>query len=150
MRNKLRMIMLASLLFLGAGAVNVSAQVVDNPIDKACEEVADRAKRLQIENESLKAQLSLAQQQLAVKDERILGKDEQIALLKEKDKNNNQIDRNSELMVQYLRQQIADDRIRINDLENENKGLRSSRRTWTLIGTGVGLGAGYYLGNKNR
>jgi predicted RNase H-like nuclease (RuvC/YqgF family) len=148
--NKIRIMIFASLLFLGVGAGTSHAQVVDDPILKACEETADKAKRLEIENASLKAQLDIANQRLANKDEQIANKNEQIAFYKEKDKNNSQIDRTTELMVQNLRQQIADDRLRINDLENENKGLRSSRRTWTLVGVGAGFGTGYYLGNKNR
>jgi predicted RNase H-like nuclease (RuvC/YqgF family) len=137
----------ASLLFLGAAATS-HAQVPDDPILKACEEIADKAKRLEIENASLKAQLEIANQRIANKDEQIANKNEQIAFYKEKEKNNTQIDRTTELMVANLRQQIADDRLRINDLENENKGLRSSRRWWTVGGAALGFGAGYYVRSK--
>jgi CRISPR/Cas system CMR subunit Cmr6 (Cas7 group RAMP superfamily) len=144
MGNKIRVVLFASLLFLGVGAVNVSAQT-DDPILKACEETADKAKRLEIENASLRAQLDIANQQLAVKDERIKNKDEQITFLKEKDTNNSQIDSNSQLIVLNLRQQIADDRLRIKDLEAENKSLRRSRDIRTVVGFGAGFATGYVL-----
>lgn len=141
--NKIKIVLLSIILFVGAGAV--SAQVTDDPILKACEEIADKAKRLEIENESLKAQLAIANQQLAVKDERIANKDEQIAFYKERTGNSTEIDRIRELQIANLRQQIAEDRLRIRDLESENKSLRRSRDFRTILGFGAGFGTGYLL-----
>lgn len=145
MKNKIRITFLALLIFLGAGAVNVSAQITDDPILKACEETADKAKRLDIENTSLKAQLDIAKQQLSLKDERIFNKDEQIAFYKEKEKNSTGIDQTREFQILNLRNQIADDRLRIKDLESENKGLRRSRDFRTIAGFGAGLATGYFI-----
>lgn len=142
--NKIRVTLFALFLLLGAGAVSTSAQVTDDPVLKACEETADKAKRLEIENQSLKAQLEIAKQQLALKDERIANKDEQLAFYKEKDKNNTGIDQTRELQIANLRQQIADDRLRIKDLEDENKSLRRSRDWRTVVGFGAGFATGYF------
>ncbi len=140
-KSKIRISFFALLLFLGAGVVSVSAQ---EPILQACEQTADALKRANIENESLKAQISIANQQLILKDERIANKDEQLAFYKEKDKNNTGIDQTREFQVLNLRQQIAEDRLRIKDLEEDNKSLRRSRDFRTFAGFGAGFATGYF------
>jgi predicted RNase H-like nuclease (RuvC/YqgF family) len=149
LNNKFGMMLLASLLFLGVGAVGTNAQVKDDPFVKACEEAVDKVKRLDIENSSLKAQLDLANQRLVLKDEQIANKEEQVQFYKKASEKGDQIDRTHELMVQNLRQQIADDRLRINDLENENDSLRRSRTIRTIAGFGIGFGLGYYVKKQN-
>lgn len=142
--NKVRVVLFASLLFLGMGVVNVSAQV-DDAFIKACEETADKAKRLEIENASLKAQLDIANQRITVRDEQITNLNQQVAFYKERTANSNQIDNNSQLVITNLREQIADDRLRIKDLESENKSLRRSRDFRTVLGFGAGLATGYVI-----
>lgn len=138
--------------FFGA-ATSAHAQTprptpVDNVNLKACEETADLAKRLKIENDSLKEQLKLKDQQIALEQERTANAKEQSMFWEKASKTGDKIDINSQAVIFQLRQQVADDQVRIHDLESENKSLRNSRNWRTVLGFGAGFGTGYYIRSK--
>lgn len=145
-RNKLRVAIFSALLFLGC-SVGAHAQTpvpTPDPVLQACEETADLAKRLTIENTSLKAQLDIANQKISLRDQQVGLLTDQIQFYKKIGENNNQIDVNSQLIIQNLRAQVADDQVRIKDLDYENKSLRRSRDFRTVVGFGAGFATGYF------
>lgn len=140
------MYVFSALLFLGC-VVGVNAQTATptpDPVLQACEETADLAKRVTIERDGLKAQLDIANQKIALKDQQVGLLQDQIEFYKKIGTNNNQIDVNSQLIIQNLRAQVADDQVRIKDLEYENKSLRRSRDFRTVVGFGAGFATGYF------
>lgn len=148
LKNRIKALALvaAALLVFTASS---SAQAVDDPILKACEETADKAKRLEIENLSLKAQLEIEKEKTANANDRVLNAKEQADFWKKAAQTGDKIDVNSGQIIFQLRQQVADDRVRIAELESDNKSLRSSRNWRTAIGLGAGFAAGYYIRDKN-
>jgi hypothetical protein len=145
--NKFRILILAFLLFLSVGVVGAQTKP-DDPILKACEETVDKLKRTEIEKASLQEQLKIANERVALRDEQIKNKEEQVQFWKGAAQKGDKIDNNSELIIFNLRQQVADDRLRIKELEDENKSLRSSRTFRTWAAAGLGFGAGYYVRSK--
>lgn len=138
------MIVLFSLFLILGATQNSNAQVVDDPVLKACEEVADRAKRLETENISLKAQLDLEKQKVANANEATANAKEQAEFWKKASQTGDKIDNASALTIQYLREQVADDRLEIERLRDENKDLRNSRNWRTALGFGAGFATGYF------
>lgn len=134
-------------MFFSVGAINSFAQT-DDPIIRACEEVADKAKRLEIENASLKAQLQLEKDKVSVERERANLFSEQRDFYKTAYEKVGKVDTNSQMIIDNLRVQVNDFRMELADLRRENDKLRSSRNTRTYIAFGLGLGSGYYFGNK--
>lgn len=156
--NRLKYILLSLSLFLTL-TVSVAGQTATPaPQDsglQACEQTADLAKRLQIENEGLKAQLVIKDQQVALEKERTANKEEQVQFYKtayEKgaviDKNSQKLDTNSQMIIDNLRLQLNDYKTENLSLRKENDSLRNSRNWRTVIGIGAGLASGYYMGNK--
>ena len=141
---------MTSLLFLviGTSASAQSPNATPDPVLQACEEVADTAKRLEIENASLKVQLDLANQRIVLEKERTTNAFEQRDFFKKAYESSAKIDTNSGLIIENLRTQVADYRSELEEVRTENSRLRSSRNWRTVFGFGAGLGAGYYLGNK--
>lgn len=147
--KRLKYILGLSLLFVSFSIVS-NAQTVDDQFIKACEQTADLAKRLTIENDGLKAQLALANEKITLEKERTAVANERGEFYKVAYEKGTKIDVNSEKVIENLRIQVNDYRIENKDLRAENDKLRGSRTVRTLIGTGVGFAAGYYLGNKNN
>ncbi len=141
-------------LLMLVGAVGVNAQTprptppVGDPVLTACEEIADKAKRLEIERDSYKAQLDIEKERTANAKEATDNARKEAAFWEKAANAGTKIDNNSEQIIFQLRSQVADDRVRITELEQENKSLRSSRTTRTWLGFGAGFGLGYYTKSK--
>lgn len=147
--NKFKLIVLSIGAFLiFSQSVNAQAPV-PTPQDsiqiKACEETADLAKRLTIENTSLKAQLDIEKEKTALEKDKTANAKEQAAFWKKASETGDKIDNTSGQTIFLLREQVASDRVRIAELEAENKSLRSSRNLRTVVGFGIGFGTGYWL-----
>lgn len=126
----------------------VSAQIKDDPCLKAAEETADALKKSQLENESLKLQLKLKDELIALKDQNIVLVKEQSDFWKKANEAGTKIDNNSQIVVQNLREQIADYKEENIRLRSENDKLRSSRDFRTILGLGAGVVAGKFIFNK--
>jgi len=147
--KKIRILFLGIILVLGLSFVqSTNAQTVDDPLIKACEQTADLAKRLEIENASLKAQLQLEKEKVTVERERSVMISEQRDFYKTAYEKVGKVDTNSSMIIDNLRVQVNDYRIENADLRRENSKLRDSRNIRTLVGFGVGLGTGVYLNKK--
>jgi hypothetical protein len=142
--SKIRVLVFAAFLMFTGAIYGQQPTPTPDPIIKACEETANLAKRLEIERDSLKAQLDISGQKLSLKDEQIANKEEQLQFWKKAAETGDKIDKNSDLIILNLRNQIADDIIRIKDLEEDNKSLRRSRDFRTFVGLGAGFAAGYF------
>lgn len=145
--NKIKIFILTGFLLCGAFALDTKAQSPSPTPDAtliACEQTADALKRTTIERDSLKAQLDIANQRIALRDEQIANKEEQLQFWKTAAQTGDKMDTNSQLIVLNLRTQVADDQVRIKDLEEENKSLRRSRDWRTAIGFVGGFATGYF------
>lgn len=140
--KKILLAVAISTAFFGTAA---NAQVKDDPVLKACEQVADKAKRLELENQELKIKLAGEQEKNAIGQQRIALLQEQASSWENALKKSKELDTNSQLIIFNLKEQIADYRLRVKDLENENNKLRSSRWTRSVISFGAGVGAGFLI-----
>lgn len=145
--NKVRIMIFAVLLFFGA-IVGTAQTTSDDALLRACEETVDKLKRADIENASLKEQLKIANERIALRDEQIKNKEEQVQFWKTAAEKGDKIDSNSGMIITTLRQQVAEDRQRIRELEDDNNSLRRSRTFRTWAGAAAGFGAGYYIRGK--
>jgi|SRR6476620_4248583 len=150
--NKIKYFALTTVMFL-TFAVSANAQTArptptPDPVLQACEETADKAKRLEIQVADLTSKLAIKDEQLALEKERVANKEEQVQFYKTAYEKMGKVDTNSAMVIENLRFQINDYKNENNDLRRENSSLRSSREWRTIFGTGLGFGAGYYLGNK--
>lgn len=132
-----------AVLVLGFSMLPVYGQAGD--VLKACEEVADKAKRLEIENTSLVAQLAIERERAKLYEERIAAAKAEAAAWESAYKKSKEVDSNSALIIFNLREQVADDKLRIRELEEENKKLRSSRTVRSIISFGAGVGTGFLI-----
>jgi hypothetical protein len=121
---------------------------------KACEEVADKLKRTEVERDGLRMQLSLKDEQLAIRAEQAKNYEEQIKFWKETAEaakqifaNNDRLDRNSQQALVLMTNLHEEDKQRIRDLEEEVRSLRSSRDKWRLATFGAGGAAIYFRKN---
>ncbi len=157
--NKIKYFSLTVLMFLTL-AVSVSSQTpkptpTPSAVLTSCEEVTDALTRANLDKERLQIQLDAANDKLSLQKERTANKEEQVQFYKtayekmvEVDKNSSKIDTNTALVISNLREQVNDYKNQNADLRRENDKLRTSREWRTILGTGVGFGAGYYFGSK--
>lgn len=142
--NKLKFLLLTITAFL-VFAMPTNAQTQDDPILKACEQTVDKLKQAEIENASLKEQLRLKDEAIKNANDRANNFKEQAEFWKEANKTGKEIDTNNGVIVLTLRQQIAEYQQENTSLRVENEKLRSSRNFRTLLGVGIGFGAGKLL-----
>ena len=140
--RKYIIVMAMMLAFFSTG---VQAQKTQDPLLTACEQVADKAKRLELENEQLKIRIETELERNQINRERIQNLQEQVSLLEKSLASAKELDRTSSLIIGNLREQVSDDRLRIKDLEQENKSLRWSRTFRSIVTFGAGVGTGYLL-----
>lgn len=132
-------------LMLGVTANQVSAQVTDDPILKACEETADQLKKARIEIEGLKAQLEIKNQTIELQNQKIFFVQEQANYYKKAFETSEKVDVNSNMIITNLRVEVGAFKDENNRLRIENEKLRGSRTLRTIIGFGAGLGTGIII-----
>lgn len=132
-------------MVLSSFSISAYSQQKEDPLLKACEETADKARRLELENEQLKVRLEAELERNQISRDRIANLLEQNSLLEKSLATSKELDRNSFLIISNLREQVSDDRLRIKDLEQENKSLRFSRTFRSIVTFGAGVGTGYLL-----
>lgn len=148
--NKLRNILfVAILIFTGFTAIGAQTPTPtpkpEDPLLKACEELADSLKRQSIEISALKALLEIEKERTANAKEATQNAKTEAAFWQKAAEAGTKIDNNSGQIIFQLRQQVADDRLRIKELEDENKSLRKSRDFRTVGGFAIGFGTAWWL-----